>query len=289
MRHAVVAVVVLSAHMAGAETVLSRFSWEERRAELEAGGGQVLAPETAAGAWRLRIERREPGPAVPLLAIDAPRLATREYAVRGRVRYEAVEGDAFLEMWSVFPDGSRYFSRTVAARGPLRTISGTSRWRWFVLPFTVTAGAPLPARLEVNLALPGRGIVEMESPELVQLDPGDDAMRVPGDWWSERQAGLAGGLLGLILGGLGAAGGWLAARGRSLHLAIRLLVALGAAGALALLLGLLAVFTAQPWAVFYPLLLGGGISTALAALLTPLLRRRRTEAELQRMRARDLG
>jgi len=36
------------------------------------------------------------------------------YVVRGRVQHRDVEGTAYLEMWSLMPDGSRYFSRTLA-------------------------------------------------------------------------------------------------------------------------------------------------------------------------------
>jgi phospho-N-acetylmuramoyl-pentapeptide-transferase len=71
----------------------------------------------------------------------------------------------------------------------------------------------------------------------------------------------------LLLGGLGAAVGWLAARGRSLAPVLGALRAAGAAGLLAAAAGVVAVLRAQPWEVFYPLLLSGGIMLGLAAVL----------------------
>ena len=51
--------------------------------------------------------------------MEAPAVTGDSYAITGKVAYEGVEGDGYLEMWSVFPDGSRYFSRTLDDAGPL--------------------------------------------------------------------------------------------------------------------------------------------------------------------------
>jgi hypothetical protein len=270
-----------------AEETLGRFRWEDSAAARAAAPGVEVVPATGGGV--LRVERRQPGPPLPLLVVERPAIASRTYAVRGRVRHARVEGSGFLELWSVFADGSRYFSRTVATRGPLASLGGDSVWRPFVLPFTVDEGRPGPVRLELNLVLPGSGSVELGEVTLVQLADGEDPLAVPGQWWTARQAGIAGGLAGLLLGALGAAVGILAARGRSLRPALGILAGIGAAGLLALAAGVVALLRAQPWDVFYPLLLGGGISTVLAAVLLPVVRRRLTAAELQRLRARDVG
>jgi hypothetical protein len=57
------------------------------------------------------------GGQLPLVTIAAPDLGTIGYTVRGDVRYRDVAGDGYLEMWSVFADGSRYFTRTLATEG----------------------------------------------------------------------------------------------------------------------------------------------------------------------------
>ncbi|HPC81842.1 MAG TPA: hypothetical protein P5234_00830 [Thermoanaerobaculaceae bacterium] len=283
------AVAAGTALAADGEEVVARLGWEGRSARPDGASVRVIGGQTGGEAAHLRVERAAPGLPVPLLAIEAPPVSTSVYAVRGRVRHEGVEGEGFLEMWSVFPDGSRFFSRTLASRGPLRSLTGTSGWRHFVLPFTTAVGQPAPSRLEINLVLPGRGVVELGPLELVTFGPGEDPLVVPGSWWTARQAGLVGGLLGLLLGSLGALTGVLASRRRAPRLAVATLVAIGIVGLAALAVGAVALAMRQPWEVFYPLLLGGGIGTALALTLLGGLRRRRTAEELQRLRARDIG
>jgi len=41
-----------------------------------------------------------------LLTIGLPMPTTTLYAVTGEIRYRNVQGDAYLEMWNEFPDGS---------------------------------------------------------------------------------------------------------------------------------------------------------------------------------------
>jgi len=52
------------------------------------------------------------------------------YVVRGRVQYNDVEGVAYLEMWNVMPDGSRFFSRTLAEQGPMQKIQPLYQNLW---------------------------------------------------------------------------------------------------------------------------------------------------------------
>jgi hypothetical protein len=60
-------------------------------------------------------------------------------------------------------------------------------------------------------------------------------------------------------------------------------------GAIALVLGGVALLRAQPYEVYYPLLLEGVICVTLPAWLIPGLRRRYEELELRKMAARDLS
>src|SRR5207245_1908725 len=78
------------------------------------------------------------------------------YVVAGQVRYEGVEGQGYLEMWTVFPDGQRFFSRTLAPRGPLAALPGESSWRRFELPCGLGGASQPPARAEVDLVWRGR-------------------------------------------------------------------------------------------------------------------------------------
>jgi len=137
------------------------------------------------------------GGTFPLVAIDEPAIAGDGYALTGRVRYQGVAGVGFLEMWSVFPDGGRYFSRTLANDGPQARISGDSGWRDFELPFFLE-GSERPVRLELDLVLPGTGRVWVGPLELTS--PGATSSA----WWSDRTGGLIGGIAGSLIGITGA-------------------------------------------------------------------------------------
>jgi hypothetical protein len=83
--------------------------------------------------------------------------------------------------------------------------------------------------------------------------------------------------------------GVLTSLGRALRFVMAVIVALIALGATALAGGLIALGTAQPYAVFYPLLLIGVVSSAVPLGLLPAIRKRYAEIELRMMRARDIG
>ncbi len=117
---------------------------------------------------RLSIEQdQDAGPlTVELLRIIDPPITSSRYIVRGHVTYEDVQPAGYLEMWSVFPDGSRYFSRTLGEFGPMASLKGfSSNWRVFELPFDATGAGVTPSELVINLVLPGAGRVDI-GPEL---------------------------------------------------------------------------------------------------------------------------
>ena len=94
------------------------------------------------------------GLTVTLVDVESPGITKDHYAVKGRVRYENVSGDAYVEMWNVFPE-ARYFTRTIGDQGPMCTITGSSDCRFIVLPFDATGAAAPPERLIINVVLPG--------------------------------------------------------------------------------------------------------------------------------------
>jgi hypothetical protein len=193
------------------------------------------------------------GGTFPLVAIDEPAIATDEYAVTGRIRYRGVAGVGFLEMWSVFPDGGRYFSRTLANDGPQARISGESGWRDLELPFYLN-GSERPVRLELGLVLPGAGRVWIGPLELTS--PGATSSA----WWSDRMGGLLGGIGGSLLA---IAGGGL------------------------LVAGAVALAMSQPYAVYFPLILGGIILVGVFGPGSRRARRAYEDVELRKMRAMD--
>ena len=220
------------------------------------------------------------GGTFPLVAIADPTIRGNGYALTGRIRYRGVAGVGFLEMWSVFPDGARYFSRTLASDGPQARISGDSEWRDFELPFYLK-GSERPVRLELGLVLPGAARVWIGPLDLTA--PGATSSA----WWSDGTGGLIGGIAGSLIGITGAILGVLIARGRGRRPVLTTMVALVVAGSALLVAGAVTLAMSQPYAVYFPLILGGII---LVAVFGPGFRRARRayeDVELRRMRAMD--
>lgn len=260
----------------------------------------VVVPATAAGAatpivdWdrtpplsgtvvnnTVRIESPSGGGTFPLAVIDHPPVDGAGYAIWGKIRYTGVQGAGYLEMWSVFPRG-RYFSRTMDTEGPVARITGNSGWRTFEIPFRLQDGVP-PSRLEVNLILPGTGTVWIDSLQLVGY-PSERS-----GWWSARAGGIIGGVGGSVIGMLGALLGTLTARRRARGFILGAMVALTVLGVGLILVGGVAVAAKQPYAVYFPLLLGGGILTIVFWNGRRTARRSFEDAELRKMRALDLS
>lgn len=257
--------------------------WDELQHEGRLPAGSVLPPTAEAPFSSLKVDGGTGAP-VTVAIIEAPAIKGQRYAVTGQVRYQGVEGAGYLEMWSHFPDGGQYFSRTLADVGSMMQLKGSSGWRQFTLPFDAT-GAPAPTRLVVNVVLPGRGVVYLGPLQLVDDLPGADGAAGSLD----RAVGLIGGVAGGLVGCLGALIGVLASRGRAKRFVTIALVSLAIGGTLAFAAGVVALSRSQPYAVYYPLLLIGFLATVIPLGLRPSIRRRYEEIELRRMRAHDLG
>jgi hypothetical protein len=220
---------------------------------------------------------------VTVLSVNKPAITMRRYALAGRVKYDDVEGQAYLEMWSHFADRGRFFSRTLGA-GPMQPLSGSSEWRAFSLPFFIAdRGFPPPERLVLNVVLPGGGRVEISPVLLQQSSENEDPTQLPGQWWDSSTAGLLGGVMGSFIGCLGGLIGVLSSRRRARRLVLgtmRLLIVLGA---MSLALGLYALAISQPYVVYYPLLLLGFLSVALSGGLYRQIRARYATTERNKM------
>jgi hypothetical protein len=225
------------------------------------------------------------GGTFPLAAVDVPDLGTTGYEIRGQVRYDGVAGTSYLEMWSVFPDGGRYFTRTLATDGPMAVLSGTSEWRAFELPFFLNGSSP-PKRLEINVVLAGAGTVDVGKLELVPLPAGSGT---DGAWLSQRELGLVGAVVGSTIGLFGALIGVLVGRRRGRGFVLPAMTAAAVVGAALIVLAGIALYVGQPLSVAYVLFLPGAILALTCGLGVPRVRRLYAEAELRRMRALDHG
>ena len=267
---------------AAAASPLATRTWS---AEALPAGATLVAGE---GQASVRVVNPGPGPLRATLAVfRGPALSTPFWSVRGRVRTEGVAGQGFLEMWSTFPDGRSFFSRTLSPEGPLRTLEGTQRWRDFTLPFQSEPGHPAPVELTVNIILPGAGTVEVGPLELHQHDSPASLFSSPGGWFTGSQAGAMGGIAGGLLGVLGAAIGWLSARGRARAFVLGALGVVLACGVAALSAAAFGALAGQPREVWLSLAAIGLVSTLVPAVTLRSTAARYRDLELRRMRAID--
>ncbi|MFW6161230.1 MAG: hypothetical protein ACODAJ_00585 [Planctomycetota bacterium] len=280
--------------MLGASAVLARetldeFSWEAMRGEGQPSAWKVVPADASTPFARLIVENPTDEEMVAtVLTVPGPPVERRVYALSGRVRCTGVQGKGYLEMWSHFP-GGRYYSRTMAPRGPLRALRGTQDWRRFVLPFHASKGSPTPEKLVLNVVLPARGRVTLGPVRLEQFEAGEDPLARPGQWWGERAGGLLGGLVGAAVGCLGAVIGILGGAGKARHVVLGAVKGLCVFGLVALVVGGAALIDSQPYAVYYPLLLVGVICTILPLGLLPGLRKRYQALEMRQMAAQDMA
>jgi len=256
-------------------------------AHMAVAEGVTLPGEGPAGATALQLRATgSTATSFHLVTIEHPPVTLPSYVVFGEVRYEGVEGQGYLEMWSVFPNGERFFSRTMAAQGALAALHGESSWRRFELPFSLSGSTETPSRLEINLVLPGRGTVWLGPLSLERAAvPGS----APGGWWTARSGNLLGAFLGSFLGLVGALIGVLGGQGKARGLVLSLLVGMVAVGGSLAALGAAAAWTSQPRYVWYPLLMIGGLSAVVGLVVLPGVRRRYAADELRRISAMDSG
>ena len=239
--------------------------------------------------------------------LDDPGITASAYAVVGEVRYEDVDQPGYLMTWNCFVDG-KYFSKAITDFGPSRKIFGDSGWRKFELAFYCTPDpqerSPRPYRVELCLVMPGKGKVSLRNLQLKEHSSGSDwpprgarpdaedapvgaRTSEPGQWWSGPTAGWIGGIGGTVICCLGGLIGTLAGLGRARRLAIGLMSLMAVIGVSALIAGVVALFSKQPYAVYYPLLLAGLLCTILPIALFKTIIRRYEEIELRKMNALD--
>ena len=234
---------------------------------------------------------------VPILKLDSPPITADQYGLQGSIRYRDVEQDACVEMWSYFPDGSCYFSRTAGEVGPMRKITGTSDWRPILLPFINNPGNAPPTKLVVNVILPGKGEIDLTGMTLTQnataptsaptTTPAVSAAQSPPGWWGPREGTWIGALGGSAMGLLGGLVGLLVHLRTARQTTFAVLYALMGCGGLSLAAGIVALARAQPYEVYYPLLLLGLLGVIIPAASLPAIRRQYREIELRRMQALD--
>tara|TARA_R110002072_G_scaffold99008_1_gene218003 strand:- start:139625 stop:140530 length:906 start_codon:yes stop_codon:yes gene_type:complete len=287
--------ILLTGSCAIAEEHVATIRWSELKASGKLENGEVIRPSaesSASSEEELLIVNESTAPlTVYLTTIDPTGISKLNYTVRGRVRYENVEKPGYLEMWSVFPDNSRYFSRTLSPSGPMGTIHRTSSLRDFILPFRSSSRSGTPSKLEINLVLPAQGKVWISPLRLSQFEVNDwgDAMTAEGTWWGNRTGNLMGAIPGTLLGMLGALVGTLSGWGRGRNVCIAICWCTVVFGGVCLITGIIALAMGQPFGVYYPPLLLGLIGTVVMGGILPTIRKRFSDIELRKMESMDVG
>lgn len=245
--------------------------------------GQVLQLLTADGEIRHVSNSTGQRLVEKLLELPSPPIQDTTYAVTGLVQYEDVEGEGYLEMTSHFGPREAYFSRTLAASGPMKALQGSSPWREFHLPFHRNPDTPPPDRLVIQVVLPGNGSVMLSALKLVEGDP----LSQGSAWLTPQQANWLGGVLGSLVGITGALIGILAGFGRARAFNLILIDALLVCGVVLAVAGGIVWGMGQPFHVYYPLLLTGGIVIFVLGLNRGTTRKAYEARELRRMQAVD--
>ncbi len=276
------------------QQTLADYDWGK---QAEAGQSPAGKPTTVDGRLALKLSNTNDTPLqVQLLKINQPPISKKVYAIVGEIRYEGVRGDGYLEMWNCYPPPKpgmmegRYFSRTLGESGPGGKIRGTSSWRAFMLPFDRTGTAATPVRLEINLYLPAQGTVYVGPLKLVEYAGSfvPAATSRAGAWWSDRRAGLIGGIGGATIGCLASLLALLASRGVARSLVLGMLQGLLGLGVAASIAGIVALCRQQPYGVWMPLLLAGVLLLAIIPHRLRQIHRQYAELELRRISSADM-
>ena len=276
-------VIVLTAIMS---TMSANSSWATEAevnlnfSPVEEIGDRATSVKGPNGEAAIEVVGSEKASSTPLIACDAPEFSKHQYVVRGRVKYEGVVGDGYLELLNDFGDEKVYFTRTLSSFGGLKKLQGTSDWREFELPFHADRGMK-PIKLSLNLVLKGQGKVIVSQPRFSNL--ADSAAA----WWTNQQGGIVGGVVGSLLGILGGLIGWSATWGKSQKLTMGLCHVGIAIGCVCLASGAIAAVLQQPFHVYYPLLLAGIISVCVIGANLRTISQRFQADEFRRMQAID--
>jgi hypothetical protein len=294
-----IAIVMFSvAHGFGAEPSvrLLDIDWASLKKEGRLQHGEIVADD---GAHNHLLKIESPGPTaggmprvVSIAEIKVPPISKPVFMLSGSVRYNGIEGTpnlehGFLEMWSLFPDGSHYFSRTLDPSGPMGWISGSSDWRPVAIPFQLGPDpkSPKPDRLLLKVVLPGKGTVWLSDLTLTESDtlifPGQSAVLdyIVGGSIAALVAVvlIAGALVTTILAARGIARGFvIGTAGAGIAFGIVLVVS-----------GIIIASRGLP-AISQSLTIVGGVCAVASAVGLFLFRRRYVRFELRRMEAFDV-
>lgn len=98
-----------------------------------------------------------------LLDIPVSDIDDTQLIYRAKMRAEALNGKAYLEMWARLPDQNEYFSRSIQT-----PVTGTTDWVSVQTPFLLEKGQT-PDLIRLNVVVEGAGRIWIDDIELVQV------------------------------------------------------------------------------------------------------------------------
>ncbi|HVO65339.1 MAG TPA: hypothetical protein VMT12_02560 [Syntrophales bacterium] len=113
------------------------------------------------GNGSLRIDVSQPT-TIRLFEVRDINIENARLTYRARIKTENVRGQAYLEMWCVFPGMGEYFSRSL--QSPL---SGTLDWTTQETPFFLQKGQK-PELVKLNVVINGQGTVWVDDISLLK-------------------------------------------------------------------------------------------------------------------------
>lgn len=241
--------------------------------------------------WPPRIEKDgtilvKGNPNAPLsttiLIVDNPKAPSHQYRLVGKVKYESVDGDGYLEMFNHFPKQGAFFTRTLAEGGSLGKITGSSDWRDFQLPFYSKPGM-LPSKLVVNVVLPKTGGRVWVAPlKMEPAEPMETAENAAPFSWTLLAATLSG-----LVGVFGTLVALIASNPALRRPALFITMLLIPCSLAALLAGVIIWSRETGQSVWLPTGLIGALWAVLFVAATYILRRKLAREELRRIQAFD--
>lgn len=246
------------------------------RPELSRAGKLLSGEASELSELRLR------GPAIKgkeaLIAVfPRPEVVEHHYALVGMARGNNLTVTGYLEMLSVFKNGTSYFSRSLAQRGPCAELdSGSWGWRPVLLPFLLSKDlCPEDLeQIELRWFLPGEGVVELRNFQLVQYQAGEDPLSALQLHTKPNLIMAYVAIVGSLLGLLGAVVGLLVALGVGRKTALLLMWCSVVVSGMLIVLGIYILSLGKSWLLYYPLLLLGVIAVSIFGSLLPVVNKR---------------
>ncbi len=140
---------------------LKRFPVDSMEGVLTQSGVSLDKSQSSDGKGSLKIEAAEPV-TVRLYEVRGLEVENARLTYRARLKTSGVTGQAYLEMWCVFPGQGEFFSRGLHA-----PLTGTVDWTTQEIPFFLKSGQK-PELIKLNVAVTGKGTVWIDDIELTK-------------------------------------------------------------------------------------------------------------------------